>query len=214
MSNRKLFKETFEQMELSPECCNEIKNMENVKPKRNVLKYATAVAAALTVVIFSGNGICYAMTGNGVVEEIVKQYKKLTQEEVRVNNDKLSDEVSDAYVGEDGMYHYEFTDGSSAGIVIEEPEHTAVFSFKQKQEGGGTFYSITAFVAELEEQNGRIILNIIEPIDITEDFADGVVEGTFVETWKVGDLDYEATFAYRVEGSLENYTFEAWWIEE
>ena len=214
MSNQKLFKETFGQVELSQGSIENLKNLERVKSKRNILKYATAVAATLAVVILSSNGICYAMTGNSVVEEVAKQYKKLTQEEVRVNNDKLSDQVIDTYVGEDGMYHYEFADGSSAGMVIEEPEHTAVFSFKQKIPGGGTSYSLTAYVAELEACNGRIILDIVEPIDITEDFADGVVEGIFVERWKVGESDYEATFGYRLEGTLEDYIFDAWWIEE
>lgn len=213
MNNHEFFKETFDQLELSAEFVEEMKNMEKAKSKRNIIKYATAVAAAFALVVLSSNGICYAMTGNGIVEEVVKQYKKLTQGEVRVDNDNLSDEVVDAYVGEDGMYHYEFADGTSAGILVEEPEHTAVFSFKQKYDGG-TSYSITAFVAKLEVQDGRIVLNIVEPIDITDDFADGVAEGTFVERWKVGDSEYEATFGYRLEGSLDNYTFDAWWIEE
>ena len=153
------------------------------------------------------------MTGNYIVEEVMKQYKKFAKEDVRVDNDNLSDEVLNIYVEDDEVYYYEFSDGSSAGIVIEDPEHTSVFSFKQKYDGG-TFYSVTVFVAKMEERNGRIILDIVEPIDVTEDFADGVVEGSFVERWKVGDSDYEATFGFRIQGTLDNYTFDAWWIEE
>lgn len=213
MSNRELFKETFEQIELSSNRIDEITNMKVKRTKRNLIKYVTAVAAAMAVVILTGNVISYAMTGNSIVEEVVSRYKKLTKEEVRVNNDELSEQVVDTYMGEDGLYHYEFTDGSSAGIRIDEPEHSAIFSMKQKTEEGST-YSIRVFVGELKERDGRIILDIVEPIDVTEDFADGVATGTFVYKWDVASSYYEATFAYRVEGTLENYTFDAWWVEE
>ena len=153
------------------------------------------------------------MTGNNVVEKVINRYKKLTEEEVRVNNDILSDQVVDSYLGEDGLYHYEFTDGSSADICIDDPEHTSVFSFKQKIDGG-TSYSVIWFVGELKKSGDRLILDIVEPIDITDDFADGVASGTFVYKWKAGDVEYEATFAYNVEGTFENYTFDAWWVEE
>ena len=213
MSNHEFFKETFEQLEISSSAINEIKNMEASGAKRNVIKYAMAIAATFVVVILSGNVISYAMTGNNFIEEVVSRYKKLTKEEVRVNNDKLSNQVGDTYMGEDGLYHYEFTDGSSAGIHIDEPEHTSVFSLKQQIEDGSS-YMIVAFVGELTEREGRIILDVVEPIDITEDFVDGVATGTFIYKWNSNGSNYEETFAYRVEGTLENYTFDAWWIEE
>lgn len=213
MSNRELFKETFEQIELSSNCIDEITNTKVTRTKRNVIKYATAVAATMAVIVLSGNVISYAMTGNNIVEEVVSRYKKLTQEEVRVNDDELSNQVVDTYMGEDGLYHYEFTDGSSVGIRIDDPEHSAVFSMKQQREEGAS-YSTIVFVGELKERDGRIILDVVEPIDITEDFADGVATGSFVYKWNVASLYYEATFAYRVEGTLGNYTFDAWWGEE
>lgn len=214
MSNRELFKETFEQIELSSNRIDEITNMKVTRTKRNVIKYATAVAAAMVVVVLTGNVISYAMTGNSIVEEVVSRYKKLTKEEVRVNNDELSDQVVDTYMGEDGLYYYEFTDGSSAGIRIDEPEHTSVFVLNEKIEGRGSSYCLIWFVGELKERDGRIILDIAEPIDITEDFADGVATGTFVYKWNANGSNHEETFAYRVEGTLENYTFDAWWAEE
>lgn len=213
MTNHENFKATFNQMRLSQTYIEELKNVENKKLGRGIAKYASAIAAAFVIVFLSSNGICYAMTGNSVIEEVVNKYKKLTKEEVRVNNDIPSDQVIDSYLGEDGLYHYEFTDGSSANICIEDPEHTSVFSFKQKIDEG-TSYSVIWFVGELKKSEDRLILDIVEPIDITEDFADGVASGTFEYKWKTGDVEYEATFAYKVEGTLENYTFNAWWIEE
>lgn len=213
MSNHKIFKETFEQIELRSSRIEELKNIQIVKSKYSTLRYVAAVAVTFVMVMLTCNGICYAMTGNNVVEKVINRYKELTEEEVRVNNDILSEQVVDSYLREDGLYHYEFTDGSSASIYIENPEHTSVFSLKQKIENGSS-YSLICFVGELSDLNGRIILDIVGPIDITEDFADGVASGTFEYKWKTSSVEYQETFVYRVEGTLEKYTVDVWWEKE
>lgn len=213
MTNHEKFKETFEQIELRSSRIEELKNIQIVKLKHNILRYAAAIVVTFSIVLLTCNGICYAMTGNNVVEKVINRYKKLTEEEVRVNNDILSDQVVDSYWGEDNMYHYEFADGTSANIRIENPEHTSVFSLKQKIENGSS-YSLICFVGELSDLNGRIILDIVGPIDITEDFADGVASGIFEYEWKSSGTEYKENFGYRVEGTIEKYTVDVWWMKE
>ena len=91
MTNHEKFKETFEQIELRSSRIEELKNIQIVKLKHNILRYAAAIVVTFSIVLLTCNGICYAMTGNNVVEKVINRYKKLTEEEVRVNNDILSE---------------------------------------------------------------------------------------------------------------------------
>lgn len=211
MSNREKFKDTFEQVTMSEECFSEIKGMKDIRKTSKMLKYAGAIAAAFAIVILTGNGVCYAMTGNSIVEEVQEIYKKLTKEEVMVNGEEHSDAVVDSYDGEDGLTYFELADGSKAGIVVKDPDHETVFLFYRKDEEGTTSV-IVKFKGEVHERDGRIYLDIVDEMDITEDFADGVATGTFKHSLS-GCYDNE-NFEYCIEGTLENYTVKIKWIEQ
>ena len=134
MSNQEKFKETFEQIELSQFTLQKLKDMEDKKMKKMTWKYAVAVAS-LAIIFGISNTICYAMTGNGIVDE-VRQFLDLDKEDIRINNHEFSEELTSTYVGEDGMTYYEFADGSKSAVRIENPAHTSVFEYRTSIEGG------------------------------------------------------------------------------
>ena len=177
--------------------------------KRNVQKYVT-IAASLVIVFLVGNTVCCAMTGNNLVDE-VRQYLDIEKADIRVNNHQFSEAVVSSYIGEDGLTYYEFSDGSTTGIRIDDPEHTSVFEYKKSVEGGSVC-EITCFEGNLYQQDGRIYLDLYgEPMDVTEDFADGEVTGSFIYTGIGNDLSER--MEYSVKGTLENYTVDVWWVE-
>ena len=83
-------------------------------------------------------------------------------------------------------------------------------------EKGTPYELIVRFCGNLNKINDRIYLRFAsyeEGIDITEDFVDGVATGKI--KWSAGVLEerLEETFSYRVEGTLEDYTVDVWWVE-
>ena len=239
MSNHEKFKETFEQISMSEDKLQDIENLEIRTQKRAVRKpvivFAFACMCILVILlgktepdsdtgyqIVTGKITYYAAEGTVDGEsrqELMEDGKErfvLKKEHVMVNNDKLSDVVTDAYVDENGLTCYEMSDGSVSGMVIEEPEHTSIFIYEIRYEEGGGQGGIVAFCGNLRKINDRIYLYFTsyeEGIDITEDFSDGVAVGKM--KWSTGTLEkrLEETFEYRVEGTLEDYTVDVWWIE-
>lgn len=206
MSNHETFKETFEQIELSQLEFQKLKNVEEKRMKKRSFKYVVT-AASLAIVFLVSNTICYAMTGNGIVDEVI-QFLDLDKDDIRVNNHEFCEELTSTYVGEDGMTYYEFADGSATAIRIDNPAHTSVFEYRTSIEGG-IAGGVVWFVGTLYEQDGKIYLDLYgEPVDVTEDFSDGVITGSFTYTDKM-----EEKFEYRVEGTLEDYTVDVWWVE-
>lgn len=177
--------------------------------KKTTWKYAVAVAS-VAVVFWMSNTICFAMTGNSILDE-VRQFWDLDKEDIRVNNHEFSDELVNTYVGEDGMTYYEFSDGSKTGVRIDNPAHTSVFEYRTPIEGG-TAGGVVWFEGTLYKEADRIYLDLYgAPVDVTEDFADGMITGSFIYTGI--DHDMEECFEYRVEGTLEDYTVDVWWVE-
>lgn len=155
---------------------------------------------------------------NGIEQETIEEEEKgyrLRKEDVMVNNDRLSDSVVDVYVDEHGLTQYQLEDGSRSGIRIEDPEHMSVFIFEVRLEEGGGYGTITCFHGTLVTLDDRIYLKFgsgAGKIDITEDFEDGIATGKM--EWGTGSLDgrIDEIFEYRVEGTLEEYTVDVWWI--
>ena len=209
MSNQEKFIETFKQVELSELVLQKMKDMEEKRMKKTIWKYAVA-AASLAIVFLVSNTIYYATIGDTIIDE-VRQFLDLDKDNIRINNHEFCDELTSTYVGEDGMTYYEFSDGSKSGVRIEEPAHTSVFEYRTEIEGG-TSGGIIWFVGDLYEKDGKIYLKLYgAPIDVTEDFADGIITGSFVYTGI--DNDMSENFEYRVEGTLKDYTVDVWWVE-
>lgn len=240
MSNREKFKETFGKMGMSEEKLRDIENLE-IPGKKRYGKYAVAFASICVIVFLSGKMFLeqeidpvtyelvtgeityYAAENAGEIDtepEFMEEKKKripLREEHVMVNNDRLSDAVVDVYVDENGLTCYVFSDGLSSGTRIEEPKHTSVFIYEIKDEqSGGTTGGITQFCGRLKKIDDRVYLSFSdyeEGIDITDDFTDGVATGKMEWTLGVFDDRLEEIFVYRVEGTLEDYIVDVWWME-
>lgn len=239
MSNKEKFKDTFGQIELPEEKLREMENLQLQKKKKAYTKPVIAFAMGIALVLLCGNMLFadsirdadyevvtgkityYAAENEGEIDteqEPVEEKERfrLRKEHVMVNNDILSESVLDVYLHENGLTYYKLADGSRWGLRIEDPAHMSVFVYEIEQEGGGSRGGIVDFHGILREINGKIYLNLDEAEagkDITEDFSDGVVTGRF--KWSSGSLDewMEETFEYRVEGTLEDYTVDVWWVE-
>lgn len=217
MNNQKLFQETFSQVQMREECLHKIEILsqkEDTKMKKRKWRYATACVAIFAVIVLSGNGICYAMTGNNLVQEVVKRYVDMNKKHVLINND-IEEICVSRKVEEDGSIWYEVPniDGDDTwGLRVEEPEHTSIFGYSIPEVSGKS--GIIWFEGEIIEKDGRIFLNITnleDSVDITEDFTDGVVNGTFEYTF---NEVFHETFAYQVKGTVEDYTIEVEWIKK
>ena len=209
MSNQEKFIETFEQVELSELAFQKMKDVEGKRMKKTIWKYAAA-AASLGIVFLVSNTISYAMTGNSIIDE-VRRFLDVEKEHIRVNNDEVCEELISSYVGEDGLTYYEYSDGSKTGVLLDDPKHSSVFDYKIPIEGGFTT-GIIVFEGTLYEKDDRTYLELYgAPIDVTEDFADGVITGSFVYTGIHNDMS--ENFEYRVEGTLVDYTVDVWWVE-
>lgn len=235
MSNREKFKETFVQIEMSEDRLEEIANMEMQNKKKTYLKPMAALAAMVALVLLAGNLFennvagdsnrefvagnitYYAKTGIEAEEddgEVIGTFLDFKKEHIEINNDVYYVEDVEIYIDENGLTIYAIGGAPSFGVLIEEPEHTSIISFNIQEKGMGGFYK---FVGRLKEKDGRIYLRFSEyseGIDITDDFADGLATGTFEskDTEKIYDKVCE-TFEYRVEGTLEEYTVDVWWVD-
>lgn len=237
MSNKEKFQETFGQIEASQEVLDKIEGLEVKKSGSRYMKPVIAFAMMCTLVLFGGkiawdfvqpkeeNGLAkgkiyYAAEKEEdryIFYEIPRNEVQLKKENILVNNDKLSEEVIAAYVDENGYYCYEMRDGGSSSILVEKPEHTSILVFWYNSGNGGTSWSSLRFQGELKEEDGRIYLcfdSFEKGRDITEDFKDGVAEERiYWEAENVYDR-VKATLELRVEGTLEDYTVDVWFVEE
>ncbi len=209
MSNHENFKATMEQVELSQFALQKMKDVEGKRMKKPTWKYVVT-AASLALFFLLSNTICYAMTGNSFIDQ-VRLFLDIEKEHIMINNGTFSESLTNTYVGEDGLTYYEFSDGSITGISVRDPAHTSIFDYKIPIEGG--FVSgIIEFVGTLYEEDGSIYLDLYgDPIDVTEDFVDGVITGSFIYTGLENEMS--ESFEYRVEGTLKDYTVDVWWIE-
>lgn len=101
--------------------------------------------------------------------------------------------------------------------MVEELQHTSILIFQYETSSGGNAGQILKIVGKLQEKDGRIYLylNSFEKgRDITEDFQDGVAEAKIY--WDSGTVydRVKGTLEFRVEGTLEDYTVDVWFVEE
>ena len=237
MNNKEKFKETFEQIEISKDVLGEIENLEAKRHRKNYVRPVIAFAMMCALILLTGKvvfdytqiedtdefakgKIFYAAEteeDNYTFIELPRNEVQLKKENVIVNNDELSQEVASFYVDAEGRYCYEMSDGSSSKVLVEVPGHTSILWFHYKTERGGTSRTMIQFEGKLEEQDGRIYLcfnSYEDGRDITEDFKDGVAsERIYWELENAFDR-VKATLEYRVEGTLDNYTVDVWFVEE
>ena len=104
MSNHEKVKATMEQVELSQFALQKMKDVEGKRMKKTTLKYAV-IAASLVLVFLLSNTICYAMTGNSIIDE-VRLFMELDiqKEHILINNGTFSESLTNTYVGEDGLW--------------------------------------------------------------------------------------------------------------
>ena len=240
MSNHEKYKETFEKISMLEEKLQDVENLTAQTKNKMFWKPAVVFAFLCAFMVFSGKMVLdyntkstkyevvtgkisyYAAENDGESDTeqestvVEKERFVLREENVIVNNDRMSDIITDVYVDEDGLTRYVLSDGSSSAIRIEEPEHTSIFTYEICYEEGGGEGGILAFCGNLQEFNGRIYLGFAEDeegIDITDDFVDGAATGKI--KWNLTSYEFrlEETFEYRVEGTLEDYTVDVWWVE-
>ena len=225
MRNKELFKETFQQVILSEEKFREVRNVQVGVKKWSAIKYVTAFTSIAIILFFSGNGISYAMTGkllweDPFKEELLDKYHEMSNQDIqyrpRVHLDgnistskeeiitPLDEEgkpqgIMDFFIDEKGDYNYVVASGGIYSVTIDgEPKHTSVIVY-ETDEG----YGVRMYEGKVKEENGKTMLYMFMlPIDITEDFADGVASGIGDRELAYDDAHYE----YYVEGTLEDYT--------
>ena len=238
MSNREKYKETFGQIQVSKDVLDELEHFEIKPQKKRYVKPVVVVAVMCALVLLTGKTVWEVTATKGNVGlakgkihyyaaekeeeryifiELPRNEVQLTKENILVNNDKLSEEVVAAYVDENGYYCYEMKDGGGSCMLVEEPEHTSILMFRYITDRGGTSWSTLRFEGKLEEEEGRIYLyfgSFENRRDITADFQDGVAGARIY--WEMEDVydRVKATLEYRVEGTLEDYTVDVWFVEE
>lgn len=196
MSNRQLYKETFDRMVMSEEAIRKVKdNMENKENRRNRTAFRAAVTmAALTGVFILGNIVSYAATGNSLVQTGLERIhvfvddKEIDVKDVEQRKDK------------DGNLYYEIEvdEGKNSKVEISASglAENDVYVDADKDE-------IKLIGGDIKEKDGKIYFqygNKKEKIDITEDFADGEAKGKFRWDGK--------TYQYIVTGTVEKYDIE------
>lgn len=224
-NNKKLYRDTFDQITLSEDAYRAIRNMEetNMEHKNKKFKtgYAIAVSlAALAVVFCSANGIAYAATGTSLTKRIAES-ELLGQVSVYINGEPAKKAEVNTYQEEDGSITYELhpdgDEGSGSVTILEEPEASSEDSnskrsiiYDTEKKKNNSTASITIMEGKLETKTKKtsakdkeeIVYLVVadeKKIDITEDFAeDGVASGTF----QMDGTGYQ----YLVEGTIEDYS--------
>ena len=193
MSNKKLYKETFDSIQMSEETFRKVMNMnENTQltPKRTFKFHNVAVAAVATfaLLFISSNAISYAATGNTLMETVT----------IYMNGNKVDDAQVKSYTDKNGNTHYEMEidaqKGSTGKVIISDTNSGRDYSFK-------TTINISLLEGTVKQEEDQVVLVIGDDqkkIVITDDFKDGTAKGTFT----LDGIDYE----YVVEGTTDNNT--------
>lgn len=202
MSNKKLYKETFDSIQMSEETFRKVMNMnENTQltPKRTFKFHNVAVAAVATfaLLFISSNAISYAATGNTLLETVT----------IYMNGNKVDDSQLKSYTDKNGNTHYEMElekeDGSSGEIVVYDAASDMGYSVSLDSEtdSNKATLNLTLIQGTVKQEGDQVILVIGDDqkkIEITDDFKDGTAKGTFT----LDGIVYE----YVVEGTIDNNT--------
>lgn len=175
MTNKEKYQKAFSVLKPSGNI-----RMEDLNMKRFHLSKVVAAAAAAVICFVASNSICYAATGNTWVEKMV----------VFFDGEAVETDVEVTDLGE-GNYSYtlEVPDEGTAEIVVttDESERNVTSFAIMKEES-----------PYLSEEEGEVWLYYQEgKVNITEDFADGMAEGTM----SMNGNEYH----YHVSGTVEEY---------
>ncbi|MBR1751326.1 MAG: hypothetical protein IJ740_10705 [Ruminococcus sp.] len=175
MNNR--FKEAYDGITIPDSLHNRLMDIPDKKSAaKSVWVRAAAVTAAVFVLFFSADMLCYAVTGEGIAECVHKAFsddKNITKVEI---NGRPADSFE---ISSDGKTVI-INDDIYAGVLID-------------TDGNANDIAISIFsepVLSAESQNGRVYLLIGSAgkmkIDITDDLQDGEAKGSFI----VDDKEY------------------------
>lgn len=209
MSNKKLYKDTFDKISMSEEACRRVRNLDvpEEKKERCGWKYAAAVLAALAILFVSGNTISYAATGNALVD-VTKYVGKVS---VFINGKKAAESNVKKYTDEDGNETLEINlggdeQGGSVYITSDtenlEEKNISVDTDIDTQ-GKEAQVSIAIMDGKVVKNGDKVFLMIGDDekkIDITEDFSDGKAKGEFT-------LDNKQ-YQYSVSGTVKENDIE------
>ena len=202
MSNKKLYKQTFDSIQMSEEAFRKVMNMkENTQPTpKRTLKFQNvimAAVAAFALLFISGNAISYAATGTTLLESVT----------VYMSKTKADDSPLTSYTDKNGYTHYKIEfpkkDNSSGEIIVSDkaPDMGYSISYDTKTENNETTLNISIIEATVQQEGEQVVLVIgdnKQKTVITDDFKDGTAKGTFT-------LD-EVTYEYVVEGTVKHNT--------
>lgn len=178
MTNKEKYQQAFSVLKAS----RPIEVEDLVMNKNKTIKSVAAVAAAFVLCFVASNSICYATTGATWVEKMV----------VYFNGEPVEKPVKVTTTG-NGLYEYTIdVPEGSAGMMIVTDEKYEDTQIMVEQEAD---VEITAYIEEVD--GVQWFCHKGERVDITEDFADGLAEGTIT----VDGQEY----VYQLTGHIDGY---------
>ena len=113
-NNKKLYKDTFDSLQMSDESLRKVRNMSKNEKRKRIFKvrYATVMAAIVALFVVS-NGVAYAATGSTIVEHVANNIKVI---------DKNGENVDVDVTKENGNVKYKFKGSDGSENVLELPE--------------------------------------------------------------------------------------------
>ena len=194
MSNKKLYKDTFDKVHMSEEVFGKVRNMSiNERQTKRKFKFKYAMTfAALAIVFVLSNVITYASSGTTLVEKVA----------VYIDGKKHDISEMEKSIDKDGNVCYEYTlkDGEKK-VEVNADEKVLQennLSLDTEYNSDASEAKVTIIGGELKEKNGKIYLIIgdnLKKIDITEDLEDRKANGEFELEGK--------SYQYTVEGSVQ-----------
>ncbi|MBQ8822117.1 MAG: hypothetical protein IJZ82_05705 [Lachnospiraceae bacterium] len=192
MTNKEKYQQAFSALKAS----RKIEVEDIIMNKSIGFTRGIAVAAAIALCFVGSNSICYAATGNTWVEKMVVFFSgQATETDVTVRDLGNGDYSYTVEVPEDEA-------SVSMGFVTEEDGTETIITdpdlMAEGMNGAMTQSGNVELHVEVVEENGLLWLVLEgQRLDITEDFTDGEVEGTFSANGK--------EYKYLVTGTKEEY---------
>lgn len=167
--------------------------MEKTKRAPLALKYATVTMVALLSVFAVTNGVCYAATGETWVQHFTTtidgQPVDITVKATDAENERVGEVIVTAKSNGERV---ELGGDEAVGDVAS--SESVGFYVSTATDGG------EAVVVEGEDGTVSLVIGSSEPVDITEDIADGRAEGTVtVDGDTVGYTVTGTSGAYEVQ---------------
>ncbi len=186
MNNSKYIRGAFDEIHAPNALLRKVKTMNKKEAKKNYgLKYAITALAGFAFVFVASNSICYAATGETLVE---KAY-------VYINGEAYEADIEWSQDGDTlvGQVSYDVSDGEEVSIQM-----TNEITPDSTYEDNSDFTYSYDSTYELIEEDGKIYLVVNDnKVDITEDFSDGEASGTI----KCND----ETVNFVVSGTIDEY---------